>query len=354
MLEWYDAARRPLPWRATKDPYAIWVSEIMLQQTRVEAVIGYYERFLHAFPTVGQLAAAPEEAVLALWSGLGYYSRARNLHRGAAIVADRPRGEFPREWNEARALPGIGDYTAAAILSIAYGARHAVVDGNVARVLARLGRLDPPADQPRALARLAERLLDPERAGDFNQAMMELGATVCTPRAPRCNACPVSRHCLALSGGVVDAYPKPKKRRESVEVRGRLLLVRDGMGRLLLTRGRWRLLPSLWIPPVIEDESDGGSLEPIDVLASLGIDAARGSTTLGTIRHSITHHKIALRVLALTLQGTAAGESSELLWSDDERLERLGRSSLLAKALRLESARRERGDGLFPSPVVET
>ncbi|MFN8548513.1 MAG: A/G-specific adenine glycosylase [Candidatus Eisenbacteria bacterium] len=348
LLAWYDRARRDLPWRRTRDPYAIWVSEVMLQQTRVEAVIPYYERFLRAFPTPRDLAAAPEEEVLALWSGLGYYSRARNLRAGAGLIAER--GEFPREWDEARALPGIGDYTAAAVLSIAFDRPHAVVDGNVARVLARWLTLDPPHDRPASLKSLAAELLDAARPGDWNQAMMELGATVCTPRGPSCADCPVEADCRARATQAISRYPRPRARPTPVEVRGALLLLRDARGHLYLERGRWRLLPTLWIPPVLEGLSIEATLfaearsksegwqQSLILGGRSALDAilARSSaTTIGVLQHSITHHKIRLEVARVECHASGV-DSEEGRWLSTEELSRLGRSSLLQKALRVE------------------
>ncbi|MBC7172514.1 MAG: A/G-specific adenine glycosylase, partial [Polyangiaceae bacterium] len=204
LLEWFDRAQRDLPWRRTLDPYAIWVSEVMLQQTRVETVIPYYERFLTRFPTPAALAEAEEDAVLAAWSGLGYYRRARMLHAGAREVVATYGGAVP-EAREARlALPGVGRYTAGAIGSIAFGKPEPIVDGNVARVLSRVRFIETPpgrADTERRLWDEAERLVYGERPGALNQALMELGATVCTPSSPRCTECPIARACAARSKG---------------------------------------------------------------------------------------------------------------------------------------------------------
>jgi A/G-specific adenine glycosylase len=201
LLEWYRLNRRDLPWRQTSNPYAIWVSEIMLQQTRVAVVVERFQAFLTRFPTLVSLALAPEQEVLALWSGLGYYRRARMLHKAAMFVAENMSGNLPVKSEELRLLPGIGAYTAAAVASIAHGERAAVVDGNVERVLCRLAgweagsRKGGGAALRRKISDLAGRLLDPAHPGDFNQAMMELGATVCTPRAPQCLMCPVNANC---------------------------------------------------------------------------------------------------------------------------------------------------------------
>ena len=200
LLAWYEQNRRDLPWRRSTDPYSIWVSEIMLQQTRVAVVVERYQAFLARFPTLVSLALASEDEVLALWSGLGYYRRARMLHKAAEFVADRFQGRLPASSDDLRALPGIGAYTAAAIASIAFGERVAVVDGNVERVLSRWkgwesGSHNSEAELQRKIEALAAQLVDPERPGDFNQALMELGATVCLPRKPRCLVCPLAANC---------------------------------------------------------------------------------------------------------------------------------------------------------------
>jgi A/G-specific adenine glycosylase len=221
LLGWFGQFQRDLPWRRTKDPYRIWVSEIMLQQTRVAAVIPYYHRFLARFPDVRALAEAPQEEVLRLWSGLGYYSRARNLQKAAQQIVARHAGEFPQNEESVLALPGIGRYTAAAILSIAFGAKHAVLDGNVLRVLARLGAIRGDLRQSRrwqSLQKTAGELGDPKSPGDWNQAMMELGATLCTPRAPQCLLCPVAKFCRARQLGDPESFPEKQNKREAVQI----------------------------------------------------------------------------------------------------------------------------------------
>lgn len=251
LLAWYDANRRELPWRRTSDPYRIWVSEVMLQQTRVERVAGYFERFVQAFPTVGALADAPLEEVLRVWEGLGYYGRARSMHAAARVLVDAHGGELPRQPDALRALPGFGPYTSAAVASIAFGARVAAVDTNVRRVIARLGCIDGPAAAPVARAavdRIAGELAAYARPGDVNQALMDLGAAVCQPRSPRCTDCPVAAACGAFERGDPERWPSPvaraarPRRREArafVERGGRLLLVqRAATGRL---GGYWEL-----------------------------------------------------------------------------------------------------------------
>jgi len=210
LLDFFDARARSLPWRETSDPYAIWVSEIMLQQTRVETVIPYWERWMELFPDVDALADAEEAEVLKAWEGLGYYSRARNLRAGAAVVRDRFGGVVPDTPEALREVPGIGAYTAGAIASIAYRVATPAVDGNVRRVLARLFDEGKPTDA--WLRDRAAELVDSDRPGDFNQALMELGATVCTPRSPDCADCPVGDLCAARGAGTQEARPAPKER----------------------------------------------------------------------------------------------------------------------------------------------
>jgi A/G-specific adenine glycosylase len=233
LLAWYRKHKRDLPWRRTEDPYRIWISEIMLQQTRVAAVLPHYARFLARFPDVQALAEAREQDLLAAWAGLGYYSRARNLQKAAKNIVER--GEFPRDYSSLRELPGVGDYTAAAVSSIAFGLPHAVVDGNVARVLSRLapelGDIKSDAVRKRLRA-LAEALLDRKRPGEFNQALMELGATVCLPKRPLCERCPVRLYCEARKQGLENQLPV-RGARPSADQRGKSLLVIEKAGKVL-------------------------------------------------------------------------------------------------------------------------
>ena len=237
LLAWFREFQRDLPWRQCPDPYRVWLSEIMLQQTRVAAVIPYYRRFLSRFPDVAALAAAPEEEVLALWSGLGYYRRARNLQRAAQQIVTQHGGIFPRTQEEVLALPGVGPYTAAAILSISSHAPLAAVDGNVARVMARLGAVRGDLRDParsRRLQKSAARLLDAEFPGDWNQAMMELGAVVCTPRAPQCFVCPVAKFCRARRLGLAESLPHQRPKRASVQISLAAAVLLDSDGRTVL------------------------------------------------------------------------------------------------------------------------
>ena len=275
LATWYKANARALPWRLTRDPYQILVSEIMLQQTRVTAVVPYYESFLTQFPTVHHLAAAPEPVLLTAWSGLGYYSRARNLQKSAQIIADQ--GQFPATYPEIRELPGVGDYTAAAVASIAFGLPHAAVDGNVIRVTSRLSA--EPGDignskVRQTLAAFSQYLLDQANPGRHNQAMMELGATICLHRQPNCSQCPVQQFCAARQLGIESQLPVKQKQKELFRVTRRILLIQK-RDRLLLWRrpadskkmaGFWELPDAEMLPEAFEREE------------------------LGRFRHSITNH----------------------------------------------------------------
>jgi A/G-specific adenine glycosylase len=237
LLAWFAQFQRKLPWRQTRDPYRIWLSEIMLQQTRVATAIPYYERFLERFPNVESLASAPQEEVLRLWSGLGYYSRARNLQKAAKLIVAKHNGIFPSDPVDALALPGIGAYTAAAILSIAYQKEHAVLDGNVARVIARLDavRGDLRTNGTwQTLQKSADHLLQGHSPGDWNQAMMELGATLCTPRSPQCLLCPVAEFCDARKQGLADLIPEKRSKRGTIEITLASLVLVDPCGKTLL------------------------------------------------------------------------------------------------------------------------
>lgn len=247
LLEWYDGNRRSLPWREHRDPYRIWIAEVMLQQTQVETVIPYYERFLNRFPSVESLAMAELEDVLSVWQGLGYYQRARWLHQAARELVLTREGELPTTAKELCRLPGFGLYTSRAVASIAFGEAVGVVDGNVRRVLCRLFTL--PSPRRAYLQELADRLVDPERPGDFNQALMELGSRVCTPRRPSCTACPIRRWCRAALIGRVEAYPAPRKTRRPREERYWIGIWTHG-DRWLLGHRATGLLRDMWLFPM--------------------------------------------------------------------------------------------------------
>lgn len=304
MLVWFDARQRPLPWRGG-DPYRVWLSEIMLQQTRVEAVIPHYERFLDRFPSIDVLAEATLEEVLQAWSGLGYYRRARMLHEAAGRVAEA--GCFPRGREAWRELPGIGDYTSAALASIVDGEAAPVVDGNVERVAARFLRHDAAKGTSalkRAAAVLADTLLDPDRPGDSNQALMELGATVCKPRAADCSACPLQEDCA--SNGLEDRheFPRAPTRRKPIEL-PLLLLLAEKDGRVLLWRRDSGWNPGLHEPPSLPGhDRDAAQRIWTETWQQPGIIGER----IGEIRHTITHHRIRAALHRLERWGGEGGK----------------------------------------------
>jgi A/G-specific adenine glycosylase len=299
LARWYRRNARDLPWRRTRDPYAIWVSEIMLQQTRVAAAIPHYQRFLARFPNAAALARASEAEVLTAWSGLGYYSRARNLRKAAQAIAD----EFPGDYESIRQLPGVGDYTAAAVASIAFGLPHAVVDGNVRRVIARLSN-DGKVDVQEA----AGRLMDRKNPARSNQALMELGALVCLPRDPLCGACPIARHCEAQRHGTQAELPMKRPRGEVQRIRVVLLAIRR-RGKILLTpsarvRGFWDLP------------------EPFP--------GARDSGACGSFRHTIMNTQYVFEVREAT--GNRAPKGAR--WWEESRLGEIPLGTIAKKALR--------------------
>ena len=253
--EWFDRNARDLPWRENRDPYRVWVSEIMLQQTRVEAVRGYYARFLQAFPTVSDLANAQEDTLFKLWEGLGYYSRARNLHRAAKQIVSDFGGVFPERYADIRALPGIGDYTAGAIASICFEQPRAAVDGNVLRVTARFSADDTPVDDPshkKKITALLEEVYPSGSCGKFTQSLMELGATVCTPRAPRCGECPLQDVCRGYRLGTAAALPVKKPKRDKKHVRKTVFLLWCGDRLALSRRAASGLLGGMWEFPNVD------------------------------------------------------------------------------------------------------
>lgn len=266
LLAWYDNHHRDLPWRQTDDPYHIWVAEVMLQQTRVDTAVPYYRRFLERFPTVHALAKASLDEVLKVWEGMGYYTRARNLHAAAKLVVEELDGEIPKAWGDLIHLPGIGPYTAGAILSIAFGQQVPAVDGNARRVLSRLFAIEAPIDQShtqRQLRAQAEKLVPAEEPGRFNQALMDLGATICMPQKPACLLCPVNDFCEAYRQGMQDALSVRTKREPTPHYDVTAGVIWDGDGRLLIAqRPPDGLLGGLWEFPGGKSRSRGRAWEP--------------------------------------------------------------------------------------------
>jgi A/G-specific adenine glycosylase len=300
LLRWYAIHRRHLPWRETSDAYAIWVSEVMLQQTQVSTVVPYYRRFLDRFPTPTDLAAAEIQDVLKMWEGLGYYSRARHLHRAATIVVSRFGGRVPDDPAAFRSLPGVGDYTAAAVLSIAFGRVIPVVDGNVKRVLSRLFELDTPVNQSGAhkiFLTPAARLICPRQPADFNQAMMELGALICRPQNPVCGSCPLAGVCQAYRHHTTAAYPKRVSPRK-IPHRHVLIGVILKKGKILVVqRPTEGFLGGLWEFPSVPGDTGPVDTKGLEdkIAAETGLKISVGKR-LTRIRHAYTHFTLSADV----------------------------------------------------------
>jgi A/G-specific adenine glycosylase len=320
LLSWYADHGRSLPWRERPEPYAVWISEIMAQQTRLETVLPYYRRWMTLFPDIATLAAASQQDVLNAWEGLGYYSRARNLHKAAGIVVREHGGQLPADPTRLQSLPGIGRYTAGAVASIAFGRDEPVVDGNVKRVYARLFLVEEPINTPQgeqAIWSLAAAHLPAGQAGNFNQALMDLGALVCLPKQPDCPACPLNAICLAAQQGKTGAYPRKKPRPEVPHYTVTAAVIRDQHGQVLLTqRPENVLLGGLW-------EFPGGKQEAGETLKSCLKREIREELActidvheaLGIFRHAYTHFKVTLHAFHARL----ATERFELLYHQAAR-----------------------------------
>jgi A/G-specific adenine glycosylase len=336
LLDWFDRhGRRGLPWQDPRTPYRVWLSEVMLQQTQVAAAIPYFLRFVERFPSVAALAGAATDEVLQYWAGLGYYARARNLHRAAQQIVARHAGELPQDLEALTALPGIGRSTAAAILAQAHGLRFAILDANVKRVLARYGAVPGWPGSPavaRPLWALAESLLPQDRLADYTQAMMDLGATLCTARNPACRSCPVSAGCRAHASQSVALYPQPKPRRARPLREAQLLLVEDGNGALLFERrppaGIWG---GLWCLPIAESSEDAA-----EVLHSRYGLSASPAGTLPPVRHGFTHFDYSLspRRLHAAPAAEALAEHAALRWINIASEPLPGLPAPIAKLLR--------------------
>ena len=336
LLAWFDSCgRKDLPWQRDPTPYRVWVSEIMLQQTRVAVVIPYFERFLARFPTVTDLADADRDQVLHLWSGLGYYARARNLHETARRIAHEQGGLFPLDLAQLQGLPGIGRSTAGAILSLSQGRRHAILDGNVKRVLARCYAISGWPGRSAVLARLwelAEACTPWQRVAAYNQALMDLGATICIRSRPSCGRCPLAAGCQALAQGEPAAYPQPKPRRVLPVREIRMLLVANGAGEILLERrpptGIWG---GLWSLP----ECSPGVAPEDWCLEWLGV-AANRVEKLGDRRHTFSHFHLDIRPLCIRLNGdpTVVADGDRLLWYHPGRPSPVGIAAPVTRLLR--------------------
>ena len=339
LLAWYRRGHRDLPWRRTRDPYAVWLSEIMLQQTRVQTVIPYYERFLAALPTVHALAEAPLDEVLRLWSGLGYYRRARMLHRGAEYVVRGHDGRVPAELDALLRVPGVGRYTAGAIASIAFGKPAPLVDGNVARVLARVMLLDEVVRAPSAQRKLwawAEELAAGEDPGALNQALMELGATVCVPRAPDCSACPLRARCRARAEGRQEELPRVPARKAPRRVGRVAIVARVGGGLVLAKRRSEALFGGLWEPPLLEGALDAA-------VERLRIEP-QGLEARGSLVHVLSHRRISVDVFCTRLPRTPRwepfGDYERIAVVEERRLEDHALSALACRVLATAGVRR--------------
>jgi A/G-specific adenine glycosylase len=345
LLAWYRRHRRRLPWREQPDPYRVWLSEVMLQQTRVETVIPYYERFLERFPTIERLARAREEEVLALWSGLGYYRRARALLEGARRVVREHGGRFPSSLEEALALPGVGPYTAAAVLSIAYNLPLAVLDGNVERVVTRLLRQRGNPRRAAAARRLREAIagwMPQGEAANFNQALMELGALICAPAAPACPRCPLREVCAACRESDAHRFPELPRPRKTEAVELEVGILGDG-GRYLLERSSGlSYLEGLWVFPLAAAGTEGTGARGIAGRLSEELGTAvRVTGELEPLRHAITYRRMTLRPKLLAAAGGGALELRGKRGFRWARLQELGRK-LPVSSICLKLARRLR------------
>lgn len=325
LQRWYASHGRTLPWRGISNPYHIWLSEVILQQTRVEQGRAYYERFTREFPTVESLAAASEREVLAVWQGLGYYSRARNLHRAAKIIAEA--GAFPDTYESLHALPGVGDYTASAVASLAYGLPYAVVDGNVYRVLSRFFGIHTPIDTTigkHEFKVLATELLDPQHSAAHNQALMDLGAMVCTPRSPQCDACPLQEGCAMLAEKLNPETFPFKARRTQISVR-RLayVFVWHAEEVLLHRRGSGDIWEGLYEPLLFESEEPTPTSHLLEkVCQTLGIEPSGTvfSQTASDVRHQLTHRLLIADAYNLTLKTSPTALPEGFSWISMDEL----------------------------------
>jgi len=317
LLAWYHANKRTLPWRGHPSAYAVWVSEIMLQQTRVETVIPYFEKWMRLFPDIQALGQASEHDVLNAWEGLGYYSRARNLHRAAKLVLDQYSGEIPRDLDELRKLPGIGRYTLGAIASMAFGMDVSALDGNIKRVYARIFDIEEPVDSAsgeKLLWELADKYLPKGHAGDYNQALMDLGATICVPKNPRCLICPVMKLCKARQNGTQDQRPVMKPKKEVPHYVNAAGVIIEKRRVLLAQRPAQGLLASMWEFPNgrVDGDPAKGLAKALKTEYNLNLRVKRGQESLGIVQHGYSHFSVTVHVFPCELVSRPKG--TNLKW----------------------------------------
>ncbi len=340
LLGWFGMVARDLPWRRTKDPYRIWLSEVMLQQTRVAQAKPYYERFIEKYPDVKALAEAKLDHVLREWEGLGYYARARNMHRAAQMIVKEQGGAFPIDREQMLALPGVGDYTANAVLSIANGLPLAVVDGNVSRVLSRVFEFggDPKTSSGRrAVQELANDLIDRSDPGTFNEAIMELGATICLPKSPECSRCPVVADCGAHANGTIDQYPYKSKKNSVPTYEAAVAVIHDAVGRIFIQRRPEEgLLGGLW-------EFPGGKLENgetprqaclREVREEVGIEIEI-SEELPLVRHAYTHFRVTIHPFVAKMVSAGPETHLKSKWASPDELDRVAMPIASRKIIKL-------------------
>lgn len=334
LLQWYRENKRDLPWRHTNDPYKIWISEIMLQQTRVDTVIQYYCRFLELFPTLGALAAAPEQDVLNAWKGLGYYSRAMNLQKAAQQVVEQHDGVFPQDFEAIRKLPGIGDYTAGAITSIAFNQSYPAVDGNVLRVISRLEGIEEDITQDKTKKRVTEivrKMIPKGHAGDFTQTLMEFGAMVCVPSAPFCGQCPVQRFCTAFGTEKQNELPVKKKKEAPREVSCWVAVLRENGKILLEHRKSDSLLGQLWGLPIVEKRESCFPQELFKEKYGLQLENAK---KLGAVSHVFTHQVWRMDVFTFGVE-EGINMNADLYWVEEAELEKYAVPTAFQKVLKM-------------------
>ena len=334
LLGWFQQDPEPMPWRGSTDPYAIWLSEVMLQQTQIRTVIPYWNNFMVRYPDPQSLADATEDEVLSDWAGLGYYSRGRNLHRAAKQIVQDHNGQFPKKPEDVRNLPGVGEYTTAAVCSIAFGEPLAVVDGNVERVICRHRALSGDSRKGETkvhIRKWAQEWIDPEQAGDHNQAVMDLGRKVCTPKNPNCSTCPISTDCLAFESGEPERWPTPRKRRATEKQRwcSAILLIGEDV---LLLPGNTELLPRHSGPVLARWDKENDS--PADVLEEefmkRGLPVPQLMGHGDVYKHAITHRQLEIQPLLYRWENEVPHDSKRIPLSEPDRLPALHRKAVIA------------------------